>query len=137
MTNTVSYLKNVNLLTKSQYDAIQSPATDELWAVEIPVVVETYDDGNGNWYRLWSDGWVEQGGDLPNTGNTTVNLMIPMRDTNYSIDVQWNGGKSGNFYPSDFQIQNITTTSFYTNARTHGSVHAYWWSVRGYAASSN
>lgn len=132
MTNTVSYLKNVNLLTKSQYDTLSQVPTDELWAVEIPVVVETYDDGNGNWYRLWSDAWVEQGGVLPESASATVSLMVSMRDTNYNIGVQWNGGKSGNFYPSDFQIKNITKSAFETNARTNGSVRAYWWRVCGY-----
>lgn len=137
MANTTTNLTNINLLTKAQYDAIQSPATDELWAVQCSVVVESYNDGNGNWYRLYSDGWVEQGGALPESANTTVSLMVAMRDTNYNIDVQWNGGKSAVFYASDLNIQNITTTSFYTNARTNGAVKAYWWSVRGYSASSN
>lgn len=35
MANTIASLKNVNLLSKTQYDAIESPATDELWAVDV------------------------------------------------------------------------------------------------------
>lgn len=34
MVNTTSSLKNVNLLSKAQFDAISNPAEDELWAVE-------------------------------------------------------------------------------------------------------
>lgn len=34
MANTQASLTNINLLSKAQYDAIESPATDELWAVE-------------------------------------------------------------------------------------------------------
>lgn len=62
MTTTTSF-KNVNLLNKAQFDAISSPAADELWAVETPVVVETYRNGT-SWYRIYSDGWIEQGGKI-------------------------------------------------------------------------
>lgn len=37
MANTTASLTNVNLLSKEQYDAIESPATDQLWAVECVV----------------------------------------------------------------------------------------------------
>lgn len=62
MVNTTLGLKNINLLTKEQYDGISDLSIEELYAVEIPTVVETYSDDNGNWYRIYSDGWVEQGG---------------------------------------------------------------------------
>jgi hypothetical protein len=35
MVNEVLGLKNINLLTKEQYDGVAEPATDELWVVEI------------------------------------------------------------------------------------------------------
>lgn len=66
-------LKNINLLTKEQYDGIDSPATDELWSVE----VETYSDADGNWYKIYPNGWCEQGG-LAVTG---VNNLLKAFDT--------------------------------------------------------
>jgi len=40
-----------------------------------------------DWYRLFSDGWIEQGGycNLGSNGELIINLHIPMTDTNYSI----------------------------------------------------
>lgn len=50
------------------------------------VVVETYRNGS-NWYRVWSDGWIEQGGRTPNgsSGDFTVSFYKEMKDTNYSV----------------------------------------------------
>lgn len=50
------------------------------------VIVENYDDGAGNWYRVWSDGWVEQGGhyQVP-AGGYNVTFLKPYADTNYTV----------------------------------------------------
>lgn len=55
---------------------------------KVAVVVQNYSSGT-NWYRIWSDGWIEQGG-ITNymnwTGNgATVNITFlkPMSNTNY------------------------------------------------------
>ena len=82
-------LKNVNLLTKELFDDIENPATNELYAVETPTVVETYDDGAGNWYRIWSDGWIEQGGTFGAAFSSytekTITLLKPFSDKYYHI----------------------------------------------------
>ena len=43
-------------------------------------VIDTYNDGT-NWYRKWSDGWIEQGGIVLSTGGqgglTVINLVVP------------------------------------------------------------
>lgn len=87
MANTTSSFKNVNLLSKVQYDGISDPSKNELWAVETPVVVESY-VGGSNWYRVYSDGWVEQGGVIALNGpvsstNKIITFLKPMKDTNY------------------------------------------------------
>lgn len=56
-------LTNVNLISREKYNELPDPSKNELWAVETPVVVETYQNGT-SWYRIWSDGWVEQGGEI-------------------------------------------------------------------------
>ena len=60
------------------------------------VVVENYKNGV-NWYRVWSDGWIEQGGIITasytNAGQT-INLLKPFKNTNYTINVSA-------FYASD------------------------------------
>lgn len=50
------------------------------------VVVTNYVNGT-SWYRVWSDGWIEQGGfvsNAPNNTNTTVTFLKKFSNTNYS-----------------------------------------------------
>ena len=62
------------------------------------VVVETYKNGN-SWYRVWSDGWCEQGGvfdrgsDITTWGTVMISLVHPFKDTHYTLMVN-NGGNS-------------------------------------------
>ena len=51
-------------------------------------IIETGKSDNGNaWYRKWSDGWIEQGGYQPNTGNGNhyFDFLIPFKDMNYTV----------------------------------------------------
>lgn len=54
------------------------------------VVVENYDNTT-SWYRVYSDGWCEQGGRTFHTNNVgviaTITLLKTMKDTNYSVSV--------------------------------------------------
>lgn len=36
------------------------------------LAVDTWKDNQGNWYRVWSDGWIEQGGIVYETGSYTI-----------------------------------------------------------------
>lgn len=49
-------------------------------------VVESYRN-NTKWYRVWSDGWLEQGGcaDTSSGGDVKVTLLKPYADRNYTI----------------------------------------------------
>jgi len=112
--------RNANNITKPYLPVF-------LVATQRPTAANNY-----TWYRLYSDGWVEQGGAIINA--TTYQLPIKMADTNYYINVSWDGGKSATFYPNDFQVRNLTTTSFYTTASRNGSnVQGRCWEVKGYA----
>lgn len=48
----------------------------------IAYIVDGYHDDEGNWYRKWSDGWVEQGGKIPKDGSSprqvTITLLVPL-----------------------------------------------------------
>lgn len=46
---------------------------------------ESYVDENGNWYRLYSDGWLEQGGTYIGSTGSTITLLKPYADTNYTL----------------------------------------------------
>lgn len=51
-----------------------------------PMIVETYHNGT-DWYRVWSDGWCEQGGVVPFGADVdyTGSLLKAYKDTNYQI----------------------------------------------------
>lgn len=66
-------------------------------AGNIDYVVESYRDDNGNWYRVYKSGWVEQGGKIPfaaTSGWTAGNIVFlkPMLDTNYYLNGRGNWG---------------------------------------------
>lgn len=60
------------------------------------VCVESYQSGN-SWYRVYSDGWCEQGGEVSATNqvNTTVNLLKNYTNTNYQVQVTYNSTGTG------------------------------------------
>lgn len=53
------------------------------------VVVQNYVSGT-SWYRVWSDGWIEQGGRVQltsqNTTGTVVSFLKAFQNTNYSVN---------------------------------------------------
>lgn len=96
-------------------------------------VVETY-HSDKSWYRVWSDGFVEQGGfsDSPFGRAATVTLIKPLTTTNYTILL---GGVGGSESAVRVLPDNQTTTSFQTyryytgNGRGSGSLY---WEALGY-----
>ena len=95
-------------------------------------VVETWKSGNGSsWYRKWSDGWIEQGG--PMSSNENVTFHVAFSNTNYYVDVTWNGGKRENFWPDDWQITKSSNTYFTTTATINANkVRGLCWYACGY-----
>ncbi len=92
------------------------------------VVVTTYKSGT-NWYRVWSDGTLEQGGVATRTG--TITFLKAFKDTNYCPFLQcWQSGASEDYTGN---INGATTTSFtYLCA---GSVSSFSWYAIGTNAS--
>lgn len=71
-------------------------------------LVDNYVDDSGNWYRIYSDGWIEQGGIiLPQTRNDNflVTLLKPYTNTNYTL---------------------ITNKSIDTNVSGYIGVYSFW-----------
>ena len=99
-------------------------------------VVDSYHNGS-EWYRIYSDGWCEQGGRFYNNANTvnTISFLKPFKNTDYSLLI--NHGVSGGF-ASAIQGQNAdeayeyTTTSFKAVTNTGNGLNWIVWSARGY-----
>nr|DAF56669.1 MAG TPA: Putative tail fiber protein fold, Tail fiber, receptor [Myoviridae sp. ctWb16] len=45
-------------------------------------VVETWNEGT-EWYRIWSDGWIEQGGFISAKTSNTITFIKPFKNTDY------------------------------------------------------
>lgn len=124
-------LKNVNLLTKEQYDGVPVPAQDELWAVE----TETYSDEFGNWYRIDPDGWCEQGGisktsfAASNTGTEIVTLLKPYKDTNYTAKVDKITTTTAASHTVSYSITSNTQLTLNNNSSVAGNIS---WETKGY-----
>lgn len=52
--------------------------------VPAQTVIKTYRDGT-SWYRIWSDGWIEQGGYQQFTHENIVTLFTSFTTTDYNI----------------------------------------------------
>lgn len=95
---TTAFCKNMATTTKATTTSSAS-VTRPAW------IVQNYVNGT-SWYRVWSDGWIEQGGS-PNYGgntSTTVTFLKAFSNTNYTITVAhargsgWTNGANANFY---------------------------------------
>ena len=107
-------------------------------------IVDTYSN-NYAWWRLYSDGWIEQGSRVfscGNVGNKVVYLLVPMRDTNYSILMNttdilsgYSSGLNDHTEAAEIGFGALTTTSFRFGVNNgYGSNQMMNWCVRGYKA---
>lgn len=77
------------------------------------VVVQTYVNGT-NWYRIWSDGWIEQGGrvSISQDTQTTVTLLKTFSNTNYTVLISAcrSGTQTGG--DGNFTVEYVSASQF-------------------------
>ena len=80
---------------------------------KVAVVVQNYRSGT-SWYRVWSDGWIEQGGrvSISQDTQTTVTLLKPFSNTDYMVLIS--ASKSGLQIGGDgnFTVEYISSSQF-------------------------
>lgn len=124
-----------DLNTKADVDlsnvSIASSFSNALNTAGIRTVVESYQNGT-DWYRIWSDGWVEQGGFTPASASTSgyITLLVEMRDTNYFCRAYYQandtGGARTNYgYCGAYSTTQILVGSYSTNFKNS-------WEVKGF-----
>lgn len=92
---------------------------------------------NGVWYRLYADGWVEQGGVVTNSAETVdVQLPITMSDTSYMALADLNYGNTGwsatvNVAVLTKTTASITIQNWYNSSYNTGPIG---WKVAGFSA---
>lgn len=123
LSNLTSGLSNTICTTAATTTSTASSATPA-------VVVENYVNGT-SWYRVWSDGWCEQGGrttSYSGAGFQTITLLKPMKDTNYTL-LNCNNSNASRGEQRDAYI--ISTTQIgvgYDGSQSGGAI----WKVEGY-----
>lgn len=99
----------------------------------VAYIIETSNTDN-NWYRIWSDGWVEQGGILVTTSasSNTISLPIEMASDLFNIDFHIVKGGSSNNTTNNARIESRKTTSTSITLYIQPSDETYTsWTVMG------
>lgn len=95
---------------------------------KVAVVVENYKNGT-DWYRVWSDGWIEQGGEVTITASNdygAISFLKTFSDTNYTLVAT---GATSYIITTATVIRNIAKTScrLYIPNLTTGNVPTKWY----------
>ena len=89
------YIENaINTKLSNYYCNTNATTTSSATSSKPAIVVENYKNGT-EWYRVWSDGWIEQGGHAiagKTASGTKINLIKNYKDANYTINMTINDG---------------------------------------------
>lgn len=87
------------LIAKLKTDASSQILSTTLYSYSNPPTIIDYFRDGDSWYRVWSDGTIEQGGVVAVSGNDgdgikaiTVNLLLTMQNANYNVSVNTDHG---------------------------------------------
>ena len=96
----------------------------------VPHIVETWTSGT-SWYRVYSDGWIEQGGQCSAADDATVTITFhkPFTNTSYCVlsgivDAQLGGS---NFRYISFSNFTTTTMKVAGQSNSGGSCRGFWY----------
>ena len=109
--------------------------TDKLNSMKY--VVETWNEGT-EWYRVWSDGWIEQGGQSYNAVDSeiTIQLHKPYTNSDYFItqttgfNGAWSQNVTGWHIPAT--IVSVTNSSFVIHFYSGNGLNIRRWYTCGY-----
>lgn len=103
-------------------------------------LVRTVKNDNYTWYNLYSDGWIEQGGFLPDTwsGSKTFTFPIAMADSNYTLTTSSGTPDIGGMHGKDYVTARSATSFTYSSSSVSGNftTNNFSWRVEGYASPS-
>lgn len=123
-----------NVATKAELQAVDRSKADTSLSnvlANIDYVVESYHDADGNWYRVYKSGWLEQGGIATGNGTIpiTVSLLKPFANTKYWAFATLEQENTSNVCGQKY-ISTATTTSFQTYLQQGSG----WWYASGQGA---
>lgn len=104
-------------------------------------VVDSYDDGNGNWYRVWKSKRIEQGGRIIHDGTASWKVhtfLKPFAQNNYTITIAntqlFSGGAGSGATVVNLYESSATQFTWYWNASSQYGIS---WYACGYGAGSS
>ena len=110
------------------------------YAIDTLVDFQAPSAGNNyTWYRKYSSGWVEQGGNVTATSDASYNVALPvtMANNKYTVFVTRDNGSQehgeGSINARWCEVWSRTTSSFYTWG-IYGDSTDFSWQVSGMAA---
>ena len=100
-------------------------------------IIETWNEGT-EWYRVWSDGWIEQGGQSYNAVDSeiTIQLHKPYTNSDYFItqttgfNGAWSQFVTGWYIPAT--IVSVTNSSFVIHFFPDNGLNIRRWYTCGY-----
>lgn len=120
-------LQNAQLINVAR---IEEKLTD-VNAASRGYVVDSYRNGT-DWYRVYSDGWIEQGGSVTgNSGLVTYTFMKQFTNTNYGLLCSQNSGGIGS-QSNGMVINRVSTTQFSVLFTAGSNDIVYTWRAFGY-----
>lgn len=142
---TVAFTENsvTNLTNKATFQAVDYNDFVKYQAADHKIIefMEPTVDNDYTWYRLYSDGWVEQGQNYIalDTNGQTFTMPIAMIDNRYNIQCTGVSGTnktstSGGVYISTYDTRTTSTFSCYAGDDTSFNACFMSWQVSGMAA---
>ena len=113
---------NEALITKADTDFGNIPNN-------VKYIVESWQSGT-SWYRIWNDGWIEQGGVMTGSATSkTITLNTPFTTTNYTVMTTEREIGSTDTDGVDFtcMVRSVTTTSFSCSTVSGASRNSFWY----------
>jgi hypothetical protein len=110
---------------------LSSKADVDLSNSSVVHIIDTYINGTSG-YRIYSDGYCEQWGYTPITGNTIVTLSKIFADTNYCITTGDHYTNNTDIYAADVGVTKTTSSFSLYHSTTSG--YTTYWKATGYLA---
>lgn len=126
---------NINGMTYCDFPKCTTKATTTSSAAsnKVAVVVQNYVNGT-SWYRVWSDGWIEQGGACSHASAATVACTMPksFSNTNYTLLLTCNGIYADSASVMYTQAQIVSNNTFNFRGNANANLQAKRWYACGY-----
>ena len=96
-------------------------------------IVESYVHG-ASWYRVYADGWIEQGSRLTGIADSTESTLTylkPFKNLPLSVNIHCTRGSGGDVYAFQVGVKTYSTTAAVIRTVNNATTDI-WWEFKGY-----